>query len=147
MFHAYGLGNSVGFPLAIGATAVLEPARPPTPELVAAVLRDEQPNLFFSVPTSYAALLAADLPADAFSSVRLAVSAGEALPADVFQRFRDRFGVEILDGIGSTEMTHIFISNRPGSAVPGASGTPVAGYQARLVDDEGNGLGPETPGQ
>jgi benzoate-CoA ligase family protein len=146
MFHAYGLGNSLSFPLSVGATAILEPNRPPTPALVAGVVTAEQPSLFFSVPTSYGALLAADLPADTFRSVRQAISAGEALPAEFFTRFRDRFGVEILDGIGSTELTHIFISNRPGSARAGTSGTPVAGYQVRLEDDEGNALPPGSTG-
>src|SRR5579884_22999 len=92
MFHAYGLGNSLSFPLAVGATAILEPARPPTPALVASVVAAERPTLFFSVPTSYGALLASDLPADTFRSVRQAVSAGEALPAEFFSRFNERFG-------------------------------------------------------
>jgi acyl-coenzyme A synthetase/AMP-(fatty) acid ligase len=127
--------------------AILEPVRPPTLKAVGRVLSEERPSLLFSVPTHYAALLASDLPADAFSSVRLAVSAGEALPADVFHRFRDRFGVELLDGIGSTELTHIFISNRPGRAVAGASGYPVTGYTARLVDPDGHDVDVDTPGQ
>ena len=147
MFHAYGFGNSLTFPLAAGAEAVLEPTRPPTPALVAALMERHEPTLFFAVPTFYAALLASDIPDATFESLRQAVSAGEALPADLFLRFRERFGVEILDGIGSTEMTHIFISNRSGQAVPGASGTPVAGHAVRLLDDAGGAVPPDTPGQ
>jgi benzoate-CoA ligase family protein len=147
MFHAYGLGNSLTFPLSVGATAVLEPTRPPTPALVAELTRSEQPTLLFCVPTFYAALLAADLPPDSFASVRLAVSAGEPLPAELYTRFRDRFGVEILDGIGSTELTHIYVSNRPGQVRPGTSGTPVGGYRVRLEDDDGLEVGPGEPGQ
>jgi benzoate-CoA ligase len=147
MFHAYGFGNSLSFPLAVGAQAVLEPARPPTPALVAALMDRHRPTLFFAVPTFYAALVAADIPDTTFASLRHAVSAGEALPAEMFLRFRERFGVEILDGIGSTELTHIFISNRPGHTVPGASGTPVGGHMVRILDDEGRAVPVDTPGQ
>jgi benzoate-CoA ligase family protein len=147
MFHAYGLGNSLTFPLSVGATAVLEPTRPPTPALVAGLTRSEQPTLLFCVPTFYAALLAADLPPDSFASVRLAVSAGESLPAELYTRFRDRFGVEILDGIGSTELAHIYVSNRAGRVRPGTSGTPVGGYRVRLEDDDGLEVGADEPGQ
>jgi benzoate-CoA ligase family protein len=138
-FHAYGLGNSLAFPFSVGATSVLEPTRPPTPALVAEVVRRERPTLFFCIPTFYAALLAADLPADTFASVRLAVSAAEPLPAEIYHRFLHRFGVPILDGIGSTELAHIFISNRaePGGTRPGTSGRPVTGYRVRLVDEAG----------
>jgi benzoate-CoA ligase family protein len=147
MFHAYGFGNSLSFPLAVGAQAVLEPARPPTPALVAALMDRHRPTLFFAVPTFYAALVAADIPDTTFASLRHAVSAGEALPAEMFLRFRERFGVEILDGIGSTELTHIFISNRPGHIVPGASGTPVGGHMVRILDDEERAVPVDTPGQ
>jgi acyl-coenzyme A synthetase/AMP-(fatty) acid ligase len=99
------------------------------------------------VPTFYAALLAADLPADSFASVRLATSAGEPLSADLYSRFLERFGVEILDGIGSTELTHIYVSNRQGRARPGTSGTPVGGYRVRLEDDEGREVEAGQPGQ
>jgi len=143
LFFAYGLGNSLTFPLSVGATTVLDPARP-TPQGVAAAVRGARPTLFFAVPTFYAALLAAELPPDTFASVRLAVSAGEPLPAWLYHRFSDRFGVEILDGIGTTETLHIFISNRPGDIRPGTSGQVVPGYQARLVDDEG---APVPPGE
>lgn len=146
LFHAYGLGNSLAFPLSAGAAAILEPTRPPSPALVAEIVATERPTLFFSVPTFYAHLLAAELERETFASVRQAVSAGEALPAELFERFRERFGVEILDGIGSTELTHVFISNRSGEARPGSSGTPVGGYRIRLEDDEGNEVAPGTPG-
>jgi benzoate-CoA ligase family protein len=140
MFHAYGLGNSLSFPLSVGATAILEPTRPPAPALVESVVTSERPTLFFSVPTSYGALLASDLSADTFRSVRQAVSAGEALPEEFCTRFHERFGVEILDGIGTTELGHIVISNRRGKARPGTSGTVVGGYEVQLLDDEGNVL-------
>ena len=148
-FHAYGLGNSVAFPFSVGATSVLEPTRPPTPALVADVVRRERPTLFFCIPTFYAALLAADLPPDTFASVRLAVSAAEPLPAETYHRFLARFGVPILDGIGSTELAHIFISNRAGPAGtrPGTSGTPVGGYRIRLVDEAGADVADGEPGQ
>jgi benzoate-CoA ligase family protein len=145
LFFAYGIGNSCFFPLSAGASAVLEPARP-TPAVVAERLVSERPTLFFGVPTFYAALLAADLPADTFASVRRAVSAGEPLPAPICRRFADRFGVEILDGIGSTEALHIFVSNRPGQVRPGTTGVPVPGYDVRVVDDEGADVTPGTPG-
>jgi benzoate-CoA ligase family protein len=141
-FHAYGLGNSISFPFSVGARAVLEPTRPPTPKLVAELVQKHRPTLFFCIPTFYSALLAADVPDDTFSSVRLAVSAAEPLPAETYHRFRKRFGVQILDGIGSTELTHIFISNRPDPGTrPGTSGTPVSGYEIRLVDEAGLDVG------
>ncbi|MDN3351251.1 benzoate-CoA ligase family protein [Actinomadura sp. DC4] len=149
LFFAYGIGNSCFFPLAAGASAVLEPSRP-TPALIAERLCPddpaERPTLFFGVPTFYAALLAADLPPETFSSVRQAVSAGEPLPAPIFRRFGERFGVEILDGIGATEALHIFVSNRPGAVRPGTTGTPVPGYDVRIVDDAGAEVAPGTPG-
>ena len=136
LFFAYGLGNSLTFPFSVGASTVLNPG-PPTPASVAELVRREQPTLFFATPTFYAGLLAADLPADTFASVRQGVSAGEPLPASILERFRECFGVEILDGIGSTEALHIFLSNRPGRVHPGTSGTPVPGYEVRVVDDGG----------
>jgi benzoate-CoA ligase family protein len=136
LFFAYGLGNSLTFPLSVGATTVLDPARP-TPQGVAAAAARYRPTLFFAVPTFYAAVLAAGLPEDAFSSVRMAVSAGEPLPAGLYHRFKERFGVDILDGIGTTEALHIFISNRPDDIRPGTTGSVVPGYQVRLVDDLG----------
>ena len=147
LFHAYGLGNSLTFPLAVGASAVLDPTRPLSPQVVEEIVRTEEPTLFFGIPTLYAALLAAELPEGAFDSVRRAVSAAEPLPAETWRGFRDRFGVEILDGIGSTEALHIFISNRAGEVRPGTSGTPVPGYEARLVDDHGDGVEADAVGQ
>ncbi|MFG1968560.1 benzoate-CoA ligase family protein [Nonomuraea fuscirosea] len=145
LFFAYGIGNSMFFPLAAGATAVLDPARP-TPAGVAALVAAERPTLFFAGPTFYAALLAAGIPDDAFASVRLGVSAGEALPAEILRRFTGRFGVEIIDGLGSTEALHIFISNVPGQVRPGTSGTVVPGYEARLLDDHGAPVEDGRPG-
>ncbi len=145
LFFAYGIGNSMFFPLAAGATAVLDPARP-TPAGVAAQVVAERPTLFFAGPTFYAALLAAGLPADTFASVRLGVSAGEALPAEILRRFTGRFGVEIIDGLGSTEALHIFVSNTPGQVRPGTSGTVVPGYEARLLDDQGAPVEDGKPG-
>lgn len=146
MFHAYGLGNSLTFPLSVGATAILEPTRPPTPQLVADIVAAERPTLFFCIPTFYAALTNSDLPDDAFSSVRFGVSAAEALPAETFTRFRERFGVTILDGIGSTEMLHIFLSNTSDRCRPGTSGVAVPGYELRIVDELGNEVGDDEPG-
>ncbi|HEY3610566.1 MAG TPA: benzoate-CoA ligase family protein [Pseudonocardiaceae bacterium] len=135
LFFAYGLGNSCFFPLAVGATTVLEPARP-TPTAIAARVVATRPTLFFAVPTFYSALLGSDIPDDTFASVRQGVSAGEPLPAILGARFADRFGVEILDGIGSTEALHIFLSNRPGRVHPSSSGTPVPGYHVQIRDDD-----------
>jgi benzoate-CoA ligase family protein len=145
LFFAYGIGNSCFFPLSVGASAVLEPARP-TPALIARRVAEERPTLFFGVPTFYAALLAADLPAGTFASVRQAVSAGEPLPAPIFRRFAERFGVEILDGIGATEALHIFVSNRPGKVRSGSTGVPVPGYDVKIVDDDGASVAAGTPG-
>jgi benzoate-CoA ligase family protein len=145
LFFAYGIGNSCFFPLSVGASAVLEPARP-TPAVIAERLLRERPTLFFGVPTFYAALLASDLPDDTFASVRQAVSAGEPLPAPIFRRFSERFDVEILDGIGATEALHIFVSNRPGEVRPGTTGVPVPGYDVRIVDDGGADVAAGTPG-
>lgn len=145
LFFAYGIGNSCFFPLSAGAIAVLDPARP-SPDAVAERLRAQQPTLFFGVPTFYAALLASDLRSDAFGSVRGAVSAGEPLPAGVYQRFLDRFGVEILDGLGSTEALHIFLSNRRGQVRAGSTGVAVPGYDLKILDDAGAPVERGTPG-
>jgi benzoate-CoA ligase family protein len=136
LFFAYGLGNSLTFPLSVGASAVLNPRRP-TPSDVLDLLRDERPTLFFATPGFVAALLDADPADDAFASVRCTVTAGEALPADLHRRFHARFGHPVLDGIGTTEALHIFLSNTKGAERAGTSGTPVPGYDARLVDDTG----------
>jgi len=142
LFFAYGLGNAMYFPLAVGATSILWPG-PVTPPLVYDVIERYRPTLFFSVPTHYAMLLAHRHETREFdlSSVRCAVSAGEALPPALYERFRERFGVEILDGIGSTEVLHIFISNRRGNVRPGSSGVLVPGYEARLVNEDGRPVG------
>ncbi|MEP6815275.1 MAG: benzoate-CoA ligase family protein [Marmoricola sp.] len=145
MFFAYGIGNSVFFPLSVGATTILEPRRP-TPQVIRERLAGERPTLFFAVPTFFAALLASDLPDDAFSSVRLAASAGEPLPAPLLRRFTERFGVEIIDGIGSTEALHIFLSNRPGDVRPGTTGLAVPGYDVELRTADGGLAGPGEPG-
>ena len=139
LFFAYGLGNALTFPFAVGATTILWPG-PPTPPNVYAQIERHKPTLFFSVPTNYGQLLAQKgVTADFdLSSVRQAVSAGEALPKALYERFKDRFGVEILDGIGSTEILHIFISNRSGHARPGSAGELVPGYEARIVDETGD---------
>jgi benzoate-CoA ligase len=138
LFFAYGLGNAGYFPLAVGAHAVLNPHRP-TPESVFAALASRRVTLFFGVPTLYAGMLAVKEAEKRFdlSALRLCVSAGEALPAEIYNRWRERFGVEIIDGIGTTEILHIFLSNRPGAARPGSSGLPVPGYDTLIVDDEG----------
>jgi benzoate-CoA ligase family protein len=145
LFFAYGIGNSLFFPLSVGASTVLEPRRP-TPAIVGERLARNRPTLFFCVPTFYAALLASDLPDDAFASVRLATSAGEALPAALQTRFTDRFGVPIIDGIGSTEALHIFLSNHPDDIHPGTTGRPVPGYEIELRDPEGAVVAVGEPG-
>jgi 4-hydroxybenzoate-CoA ligase len=137
-FHAYGLGNCMTFPMAVGAGAVFLPDRP-TPDAVLDTLQKHQPTMFGGVPTLYAALLAsARIGAQAGSArLRRCISAGEALPADIGRRWRDVVGVDILDGIGSTEMLHIFISNRPDDVRYGTSGKPVPGYDAVVLDEQG----------
>jgi benzoate-CoA ligase family protein len=137
LFFAYGLGNSLTFPLAAGATTILDCERP-TPDRIARILTEQRPTVFFGVPAIYRALLefkcghALDT-----SALRLCVSAGEALPARIFAEWRAETGLEILDGIGSTEMLHIFISNRPDEVRAGSSGRAVEGYSARLLNDAG----------
>ena len=138
LFFAYGLGNSLTFPLAVGATTVLMAERP-TPDAVFKRLTEKKPTLFFGVPTLYAGMLASPgFPDRKNLSLRICVSAGEALPPGIGKGFTERTGVEILDGIGSTEMLHIFLSNRPGEVRYGTTGKPVPGYTLRLVDEEGN---------
>jgi benzoate-CoA ligase len=137
LFFAYGLGNALSFPLAMGATTVLMAERP-TPQAVFARLQQHQATVFFGVPTLVAGLLASpDLPNASAFAMRVCVSAGEALPAELGQRWQRHFGVELLDGIGSTEMLHIFISNAAGQIRYGTSGKPVPGYRMRLVNDQG----------
>jgi benzoate-CoA ligase len=137
LFFAYGLGNALTFPLAVGATTLLMAERP-TPAAVFKRLKEIRPTIFYGVPTLYAALLASpELPKKDEVAMRVCTSAGEALPADIGKRFTSHFGVEILDGIGSTEMLHIFLSNRPGEVRYGTTGKPVPGYDLRLVDEQG----------
>jgi benzoate-CoA ligase family protein len=138
LFFAYGLGNNMYFPMGVGGQGVLYPHRP-LPEAMFELIHRHRPTLFFGIPTLYAAMLQVKEAEKRYdlSSLRLCVSAGEALPEELFKRWRDRFGVDILDGIGTTEILHIFLSNRPGQIRPGSTGVPVPGYEAMLVDDEG----------
>jgi benzoate-CoA ligase len=142
LFFAYGLGNSLTFPMAVGATTVLL-AGPPDPASVCDILKREKPTLFFGVPTLYAMLLASDqLPGADEHALRLCVSAGEPLPVDLLRRWQDRTGLEILDGIGTTEMLHIFVSNRIGDVHPGTTGRAVPGYEVRLINEAGDRCAP-----
>jgi len=145
LFFAYGLGNGLYFPFSMGATSILL-SGPPTPPNVFAVIERHRPTLFYSVPTSYVGLLAHKKEGGDFdlSTIRNGVSAGESLPPAVFERFKQRFGVEILDGLGSTELLHIVISNRHGEARPGSSGQVVPGYEARILDENNQ---PVPPGE
>jgi benzoate-CoA ligase len=143
LFFAYGLGNALYFPFSVGATTILWPG-PPTAPNVYDVIEKHRPTLFYSVPTGYGMLLAHERAGSGdfdLSSVRLAVSAGEALPPALYERFKQRFGIDIIDGIGSTEALHMFISNRPDAIKPGSSGLVVAGYEARILDDDGRTVG------
>src|SRR5256714_4025751 len=138
LFFAYGLGNALSFPLAVGATSVLYPGRA-TASAVCDVLRRFKPTIFCGVPTLFSALLSCeDLPRREELALRLCVSAGEALPEGVARAWTARTGVEVVDGIGSTEMLHIFISNRPGACRYGTTGKVVPGYRARLLADDGS---------
>jgi benzoate-CoA ligase len=139
LFFAYGLGNGMTFPMAVGATAILMGERP-TPQAVFQRLRQHQPTIFYGVPTLYAGLLASPemLKRGEIAPLRVCTSAGEALPADIGKRWTETLGVEILDGIGSTEMLHIFLSNRAGEVRYGTTGKPVPGYEVRLIGEDGN---------
>ena len=145
LFFAYGLGNGMTFPFYVGATTVVLAGRP-TPDAVTALLREHRPTIFYGVPTLYGAMLAlpSDSDGDDASRLRLAVSAGEALPAEIGAAWEERFGAPILDGLGSTEMLHIFLSNRGGDVRYGTSGTAVPGYRLKLVAESGE---PATPGE
>ena len=149
LFFAYGLGNGMYIPMSVGASTVLNPHRP-TPEIIFRYLEQHRPTVFFGVPTLYGQMLAYKERQDKergtkpnpnsnheLSSVRACVSAGEALPVDIFLRWKERFGVNILDGIGSTEMLHIFLSNRLDDIRPGSTGKPVPGYELRIIDEAG----------
>ena len=144
LFFAYGLGNSL-FPLSVGATTVLEP-RTPTAEVIAERVGADKPTIFCGVPTFFSHLVASDLPDDTFASVRLATSAGEPLPAQLQRRFTERFGVEIIDGIGCTEALNTFLSNRPGDIQPGTTGRAVPGYELQLRDSAGELVPQGQPG-
>jgi benzoate-CoA ligase family protein len=136
LFHAYGFGNGISFPYWAGASSVLLPGKP-TPEAVLETIKRFEPTLFFSAPTLYNAILNYPHAGDyELPSIRYGVSAAEALPAHVWRRWKETFGITILDGIGSTEMLHIFISNTPDELKPGSSGKPVPGYEVRIFDEE-----------
>ncbi|TVZ00802.1 benzoate-CoA ligase family protein [Trebonia kvetii] len=134
-FFAYGLGNSVLFPMSVGAASVLLPS-PSRPDVIAETAAKHGATLFFGGPTFFANMLRAGLAPDALGGVRLAASAGEALPAALYQRWTSHFGIDIIDGIGMTEMLHIFLSNAPGAVKPGTTGVPVPGYDLKLVDED-----------
>ena len=141
LFFAYGLGNALTFPISVGATAVLLPLRP-TPAEVFGILKQYQPTIFYGVPTLYAALLAdPERPLKNDLKLRVCTSAGEALPAEIGRKWTAEYGCEILDGIGSTEMLHIFLSNRPGQVRYGTTGQPVPGYELRVIGDDGRECG------
>jgi 4-hydroxybenzoate-CoA ligase len=148
LFFAYGLGAGMAIPMSVGACTVLLPDRP-TPQSVMAVLKRHRPTLFFGVPTLYAAMLADPdcTSADCSDRLRLCISAGEALPAEVGLAWRDRFGVDVIDGVGSTEMLHAFVSNRPGDIRYGTSGREIPGYGLRLVDEDDQDVGTEELGE
>ncbi|HET9019455.1 MAG TPA: benzoate-CoA ligase family protein [Acetobacteraceae bacterium] len=147
LFFAYGLGNGMAFPLWVGGTSVLMPERP-TPESTFAAIARFRPTIFFGVPTLFARQIA-EFPRlrPDLSSLRFCVSAGEALPSHLFETWRHLTGTEIIDGIGSTEAAHMYISHRPGSAVAGSTGRPVPGYAVKIVDEAGEELPPGVPGR
>ena len=138
LFFSYGMGNAMAFPLSVGATTVLLPQRP-TPEAVFEIMRRHRPTIFYGVPTLYASLLAhKDMSRGAGSDrLRLCVSAGEALPGHLGERWREVAGVDVLDGIGSTEMFQTFLTNQPGDVRYGTTGKPVPGYELKIVDESG----------
>ncbi len=148
LFFAYGFGASMALPMSVGATTLLMPDRP-TPDSVRAMLKAGNPTLFFGVPTLYAAMLADPecVPENCSARLRLCISAGEALPAELGHGWEARMGVPILDGIGSTEMLHVFLSNRPGEIRYGTSGREFDGYRLRLVDEEDREVGPGEIGE
>ena len=139
LFHAYGLGNGLMFPFYVGASTILHSGRPQA-RVVLQTAHERRPTLFFSVPTLFAAMLQETDAANPYKldSIRLGISAAEPLPAEIFRRWRERFGFEVLDGIGSTEALHIYISPRPGRVKPGSSGQPVPGYGVRITDEHRN---------
>ncbi|MBR1221099.1 benzoate-CoA ligase family protein [Bradyrhizobium sp. U87765 SZCCT0131] len=148
LFFAYGLGNALTFPMSVGASTILNPERP-TPAVMFDLIRRHDPSIFFGVPTLFAAMLNDDANKGAPRTARLRIctSAGEALPEQVGRTWTDRFGVEILDGVGSTELLHIFLSNAPGDVKYGTSGRPVPGYAVRLVNDAGQDVADDEVGE
>jgi len=148
LFFAYGLGNSTYGAFRFGAESVLDPGVP-DPEKSFKIIEDYKVSILFTVPAFYNRMLGVENAEEKFntSSLRLCVNAGEALPAVTYQKWKERFGVDILDGIGTTELTHIFISNRPGKIKPGTSGVPVPGYELRLVDEDGKDVPVGKPGK
>jgi 4-hydroxybenzoate-CoA ligase len=147
-FHAYGLGNSLTFPMSVGAATIFLPDRP-TPDAVLNVMQRHNPSLFGGVPTLYGGLLANPMirPGAGSTRLRACISAGEALPADIGARWKSMVGVDILDGIGSTEMLHIFISNTPKDIRYGSSGKPVPGYEAQIISEHGTRVPNGEPGE
>jgi len=138
LFHAYGFGNNLTFPYWVGASTVLHAGRH-TPATVLETIEKRRPTLFFSAPTLYNAILNFEGAKDRdMSSIRHCVAAAEALPAEVWRRWKEAFGLTILDGVGSTEMLHIYCSNRLEDVMPGSSGKPVPGYELKILDEEGN---------
>jgi 4-hydroxybenzoate-CoA ligase len=148
LFFAYGLGNAMTFPMSVGATAALWPYRP-SPEAVFEMMRKHRPTIFYGVPSLYTALLAHDdiSPGAGSDRLRICVSAGEALPAHIGERWRQVVGVDVLDGLGSTELLQTFLSNRPDDIRYGSTGKPVPGYEARIVDDKSHDLADEEIGE
>jgi benzoate-CoA ligase family protein len=145
LFHAYGLGNGLAFPFWVGGSTALAPDRP-TPDLMYRTIAEAKPTVFYGVPTLYAGMLAQKDAPSALPSLRLCVSAGEPLPGELFSRWKAKYGSEILDGIGSTEVLHIYVSSRRGKAKPDSTGLPVDGYQVRVIDESGADVPPGKTG-
>ena len=148
LFFAYGLGNAMSFPLSVGATAILWPERP-TPDAMFTLMQKHQPSIFYAVPSLYTALLSHERMSRGMGSdrLRVCVSAGESLPAAIGEQWRDVAGCDVLDGIGSTEMLQTFLSNQPGALRYGSTGKPVAGYEVRIVDENGEPVADEEIGE
>ncbi|PCJ84218.1 MAG: 4-hydroxybenzoate--CoA ligase [Hyphomicrobiales bacterium] len=148
LFFAYGMGNGMSFPMSVGATAILFDGRP-TPDVVSNIIEVYKPTIYCGVPTLYAAMLHKweDEGVVPDNAIKTCISAGEALPAKIGNRWKDLLGVDIMDGVGSTEMLHIFLSNSPGDIEYGSSGTVVPGYDIRLVDEDGEEVGPGSLGE
>jgi benzoate-CoA ligase len=147
LFFAYGLGNAMTFPMSVGATTVLNADRP-TPDGVAVLLRKHPVTVFYAVPTFYAAFLASpNAPQKSEVKMRRCISAGEALPEEIARTWKERYGVEISDGLGTTEMLHIFLTNAPGATKYGTTGKPVSGYEIKLIGDDGKPVKPGEMGE